>query len=53
MNEFSRLLVFLQTIPAIAHAKTTAVIPANLAASYLGKYVTAERRCRQGVHFQA
>ena len=45
MDRFSRclaVLVFLQTIPAIAHAQTTAVIPDNLAASHVCEYVTVE-----------
>src|SRR6267378_7139939 len=36
----SRLPHLLQTIPAIAHAQTKAVIPANLAVSHVVEYVT-------------
>ena len=45
MSRFSRclaFLVFLQTIPAIAHAQTTTVISANLAASHVGEYGMVE-----------
>jgi len=36
------VLVISQTILALAHAQTTAVIPDNLAASHVGKYATVE-----------
>jgi hypothetical protein len=45
MSQFSRWLAFLvisQTIPTIARAQTTAVIPANEAAAHVGEYATVE-----------
>jgi DNA/RNA endonuclease YhcR with UshA esterase domain len=45
MSRFSRclaLLVILQTILTVAHAQTTAVIPANDAAAHVNEWATVE-----------
>jgi DNA/RNA endonuclease YhcR with UshA esterase domain len=45
MSRFTGCLAFiviLQTIPAIAHAQTTAIIPANETAAHVGEYATVE-----------
>jgi hypothetical protein len=38
----SRIPLFLQTIPAIAHAQTATIIPANEAASHVNEWPTVE-----------
>jgi DNA/RNA endonuclease YhcR with UshA esterase domain len=46
MSRFLRCVAFLivsQATVAIAQAQTTTLIPANLAASHIGEYVTVER----------